>query len=204
MKRLFDQPPCSQLKVKSSGPRLLELEGPVLAQRVAGGVTAAFGAGFAAVALSFLKAPFPGPFKLIPLAMGAAGAGISALGVFNATSEQSVRVDAGRSVTFRWRPGLLEPRERVVKAADIAALEVVHQVERHGSHDGGQDFSTDVYRLSLVTREGQDVPVELFATRTQANLRKEQIETLLAAAPGPEPRAAKAKRPARARKPKLA
>lgn len=207
MKPLFAQPPCNQLKVKSSGPRVLELEGPVLFQRVAGGVTAAFGAGFAAVALSFLKAPFPGPFKVIPLVMGAAGAGISALGVFQAVSEQSVRVDAGRGITFRWKPGPLEPRELSVKAADIAALEVVHRVDRHSTHDGAQDTTTDVYRLALVTRDGRELPLEQFGTRTQATLRKEQIERILALPPGPEPkaaRAAKPKRPVRARRPKPA
>ena len=187
MKSFFTKPPCNQLKVKSSGPRVLELEGPVLSQRVAGGVVAAFGAGFAAFALGFLKAPFPAPFKVIPLALGAAGTGMSAMGIFGAISEQSVRVDAGRGVTFRWKPGPLQPRELVVKAADIAAFEVVHQVERHSTHDGSMDSTTDFYRLSLVTRDGQDLPVERFGTRTQAALRKEQMEHLL------KPKAAKKK-----------
>ena len=183
MKSWFNKPPCNPLNVKSSGPRTLELEGPVLAQKVAGGVAAAFGAGFAAVAFSFLKAPFPAPFKLIPLAMGAVGTGLSAAGAFGVISRQSVRVDAGRGVTFRWKPGPLEPRELVVKAADVAALEVVHQVERHSAHDGSMDSTSDVYRLSLVTRDGRELPIERFGTRTQATLRKAQIEHLLAAKP---------------------
>jgi hypothetical protein len=82
----------------------------------------------------------------------------------------------------------------VVKAADIAALEVVHQVERHSSHDGSMDSTSDVYRLSLVTRDGRELPIERFGTRTQATLRKAQVEHLLEAKP--EPKAAKGKKAA--------
>ncbi|MHB8872179.1 MAG: hypothetical protein ACYC8T_00690 [Myxococcaceae bacterium] len=192
MKTWFASPPCNQMEVKVLNPTRLELHGPAVGQKIAGGIAAAFGASIAAFAAGFLKAPSPAPFKIIPLVIGAAGGAVSAAGAFAAISRNSVLIDAKRGATFRWKPGPLEPRELVVKAADIEGVEVVHQVETHHSSDHfGSDHSVDIYRLTLVTRDARALPIERFSTHTQASLRLAQIESLLGLGRGKKPRASR-------------
>jgi hypothetical protein len=57
----FDDVPCAALEVKSSTSELLELVGPGTTQKVAGGLTVAFGATFAATGLRFLRLPIRPP-----------------------------------------------------------------------------------------------------------------------------------------------
>jgi hypothetical protein len=65
--RWLDEPPAVGLNVEHEAPGVLHLTGPTTSDRVKGGAVAAFGAGFTAFAVPFLRLPIPGPFKLVPL-----------------------------------------------------------------------------------------------------------------------------------------
>ncbi len=182
MRNWFSTPPCTSMKEKRVSPTRLELIGPGIGERLGGGLTAVVGAGVATLAARHLRGPLPSPFKVVPIIIGAAGAGVSALGAHSALSEHSVVVEAGRGVTFRWRPGPFAPHKLELKAAEVAAVEAIHGVERlsYGS-EFDRTTSVDVYRVTLVARDGRAVMMEKFYSRTQADLRVKQVERLLAA-----------------------
>jgi hypothetical protein len=185
----FNDPPCYGMAVKlsDSAAGKLELIGPATSERVKGGVMAAMGATFGSFALPFFRAPFPAPFKLIPLAFTLIGGGLGTLGVAVATSEVSALFERGKGARFRWKIGPLRPRELFVPAKDIAGFEVSRRVHHSQDHNGFS--STDVtYELHLVTKAGKAVAFESFALGAQAKLRLEQVEALMSPAKPKAPR----------------
>lgn len=178
-------PPCPRMEVKVSDPEhgVLELTGPAFEERVISGAAAAFGAGFTAFALRFLRLPIPPPFKVVPLVLTAAGAGITALGASGATAQHSVRIERGRGISFRWRFGPRGFRTLHLPAEEIEEFEVTtHEVASSNNEFGfsaGSRPSRTVYRLVVVTKDGKAWNLESFGTRAQARLRKERIEEIL-------------------------
>ncbi len=173
----IDSPPCTALDVKVSDGDVLELAGPKLAQRVASGIATAFGATFALAGLAFLRVPFPMPFRLIPLLHTAVGTAVGGVGLLGATAQCSVRAERRRGVTIRWRTSVTKPRQEFVAAKDIAAFEITAHTRRVGD-DRFDRYVTD-YRLLLVRRDGEALPLECFDTMTQAELRRESFERVL-------------------------
>lgn len=183
----LSSPPCTRMKVKVSDRErgVLELAGPALPARLVGGAAAVFGAGFTARTLPFLRLPIPFPFKLIPLTIAAVGSGVTLAGAIAASATCSVRIERKKGLTFRWHVRPLAPRERQVPPADMADLEITRHVYTSVEKDSfASSRSHVVYRLVLVTKTGEALPFEEFATRAQATLRKEAITEVL----GPEPR----------------
>lgn len=185
--RWLDEPPCVALDVEHEAPGELRLRGPTTTDRVKGGALAAFGAGFAAFAVPFLRLPIPGPFKLVPLVLGAVGSGVAATGV--ATAAVQVRVDVTRArVRFDWKLGPVLEKSLEVPAADVAGVELRQEVQHHTSEYGFHDRTTVTWQLVLVTRAGRAVAMERFSLELQAKLRKEQVERALAAKKRAKPR----------------
>lgn len=182
----LSSPPCTRLKVKVSEPAqgLLELTGPALPTRLMGGAVAAFGATFAARTAPLLRLPIPFPFKLVPLTLAAVGGGLSVAGAMTATATCSVRVERKEGLTFRWHVRPFAPREHHVPPEEVAAFEVTRHVFSHPSReDFGSDRTSVTYRLVLVTKAGEALPMEEFGTKAQATLRKETLEQVLGPAP---------------------
>lgn len=174
----LDTPPCGRMDVKTSTDLVLELEGPPAMTRAASAGAAAFGATFATFALRFARLPAPGPFKLIPLVLGAVGGGVAALGLGTAVSTHHVRVTRA-GISLRWRWGPLSERSLELEVGSIRGLEVESRV--HESTDGhGFHRSVVTYVLQVVTKDGKAHAIEEFGLSTQATMRKEQVERLLA------------------------
>jgi hypothetical protein len=195
----LNEPPCTELAVEKEDSRSgrLTLIGPRAGARVKGGILAAMGTAMAATALSFLKMPFPAPWKVIPLVMAATGGGMAALGATAAVADVRLEVERGKGLRFRWHPRPLPERELFVPVADIAAYEVKTNVVR--TSDGMSSFretAVTTFRLMVVTRSGQAYAIEEFQLSVQAELRRDQIQRALGK-PGPAPKPKK-KRSARA------
>jgi hypothetical protein len=174
-----------KVKVSDRERGVLELEGPALPARLVGGAAAVFGAGFTARTLPFLRLPIPFPFKLIPLTMAAVGSGLTLAGAIAASAACSVHIERKKGLTFRWHLRPFAPRERQVSPADMADFEVTRHEYTSSSNDSfPTSRSRAVYRLVLVTKAGEALPFEEFATRAQAMLRQEAIAEVL----GPVPR----------------
>jgi hypothetical protein len=156
----------------------LTLTGPSTAARLAGGASAAFGGVFAAMSLRFLRLPIPAPFKLIPLAFTAIGAGVAAVGTSTALSSCSVEAKRGAGLTFRWKLPGLEERSLTLPSRELESFEVTTH-EHHRSNDYGPDDVVTEYRLVALTRDGRALPFESHGTKTQANLRKVALEKVL-------------------------
>jgi hypothetical protein len=134
----------------------------------------------AATAWTFLKLPFPAPWKLIPLVMAATGGGMAALGVTAAVADVRVEVERGKGIRFRWHPRPLPERELFVAEREIAAYEVKTHVVKTG--DGMSSFretSVTTFRLMVVTRAGQAYAIEEFPLSVQAEMRRDQIQRAL-------------------------
>jgi hypothetical protein len=185
----INDPPCYGMAVKQSDSVAgkLELIGPATAERVKGGVMAAMGAAFGTFALPFLRAPFPAPFKLIPLAFTVIGGGLGTLGVAVATSEASASFGRGKGARFRWKIGPLRARELFVPEKDIAGFEVSRS-EHHSQDRNGFSTTHVSYELHLVTKAGKAVAFESFRLHAQAQLRREQVEAVLRPAKPKAPR----------------
>lgn len=176
--RWFDSPPCPQMDVSHASDERLALKGPSAGARVAGGATAAFGGVFATMGLRFLRLPVPGPFKLIPLAFTAIGAGVAAVGASTAFAECSVEAKRGEGLTLRWKlPALAEHSVHLGPDA-LAAFEVTSHAHR-SSNEYGPDDVTMEYRLVAIARDGRAFAFESHGTRTQAELRKGAFERIL-------------------------
>ena len=176
--RWFDSPPCPRMDVTHSTETALTLSGPSTATRVVGGATAAFGGVFATMGLRFLRLPIPGPFKLIPLAFTAIGAGVVAVGTSTAFSSCSVEAKRGTGLTLRWKLPGLEERLLELRSQELEAFEVTAH-EHHHSNDHGPDDVVTEYRLVAITKDGRAFPFESHGTRAQANLRKVAFEKIL-------------------------
>lgn len=177
-----NEPPCTQLSVERNDPRAgkLTLFGPRGGARVKSGVMAAIGTAMAATAWSFLKLPFPAPWKVIPLVMTATGGGLAALGVTGAVSDVRVEVERGKGIRFRWHPRPFPEREVFVPQGEIGSYEVKTHVVKTG--DGMSSFRETAetsYRLMLVTRDGQAYAIEEFGLSAQAELRRDHIQRTL-------------------------
>ena len=148
----INEPPCYTMKLELSdlAAGKLELSGPAGSERLAGGVIAAVGATFSTTALTFLRAPIPMPFKLVPLAIGLVGGGLGALGAASATGDASVLFERGKGVRFRWRLMPLRQRELFIPAKDIAGLEILRS-EYHSKDSHGFSSTSYRYRLIVVT-----------------------------------------------------
>jgi hypothetical protein len=194
-----NEPPCTELAVEKEDARAgrLTLVGPRPGARVKGGLLAAMGTAMAATAWTFLKLPFPAPWKVIPLVMAATGGGMAALGVTAAVADVRVEVERGKGIRFRWHPRPLPERELFVALGEIAAYEVKTNVVKTG--DGMSSFrevSVTTFRLMLVTRSGQAYAIEEFPLSSQAELRRDQIQRVLGRARGEGPARKKRSRPA--------
>jgi hypothetical protein len=179
----FSTPPWTQLELadySDAEKGLVELTGPSTLARVAGGVTVAMGAGFVATALRFARLPLPLPFKLVPLVIGAVGAGAGALGASVVTAEHSILAQRFSGLTFRWRLGPLPARTLRVKVEEIDAFELTRHLAVSSEDDSAPTVS---HRLVVVTKDGRALPIEEFGTRAQARQRKELLELAL----GPPP-----------------
>jgi hypothetical protein len=176
----FNDPPCYGMAVKASDPAAgkLELIGPATSERVKGGVMAAMGATFGTFALPFFRAPFPAPFKLIPLAFTLIGGGLGTLGMAVATSEASALFERGKGVRFRWKFGPMRPRELFIPTKDISGFEISRS-EHHSQERNGFSSTHVTYELHLVTKTGKAVAFESFPLQAQAQLRKEQVEAMM-------------------------
>lgn len=175
--RWLDSPPCPSFEVTSSTAERLLLTGPSRAQRLAGGATAAFGSVFAGMGLRFARLPIPGPFKLVPLAFAAVGGAVTALGGAAALATASLEVTKS-GLVVKWKlPGLPE-KQRALAAADLEGFEVTTH-----AHEGGPDFANRdrvlEYRLVAIDKRGEALELESFSTRTQAELRRKAIESVL-------------------------
>jgi hypothetical protein len=116
--------------------------------------------------------------------MAAVGGGLSVAGAMAAAATCSVRVERKKGLTFRWHVRPLAPREHHVPAEEVADFEVTRHVSTHPSRDGfGSDRTSVTYRLVLVTKAGEALPIEEFGTRTQATLRQETLTQVLGPAP---------------------
>lgn len=193
--RWVGEPPAVPLDVRVDTPERLELTGPGTAERLGGGVAAAFGGLFASFAVPFLRAPLPAPAKLIPLSFVAVGAGVAALGTSRALASCSVVAARGEGLELRWKLPGFEERVRRVAPGELAGLEVTTH-EHTTESEFGRDWRTTVYRVVAVTTGGEALGLESFGTRTQAELRKAALERVLS--PGPAP----ASPPPRRRKPR--
>jgi hypothetical protein len=155
-----------------------------ISERVSAGLMAACGGGFAAIAMRFLRAPVPPIFKALPLAFLAVGAGVGTLGALNATAEFVILVERGQGVTFRWRRGS-KRREIRVPDSEIEAFAIAHHASHHGASTSTEwphanhDWVEVQFRLVLVTKSGEAYPIETFALREQAVIRRRLIETVL-------------------------
>jgi hypothetical protein len=195
--------PCLPLECRldDDAKGVLELVGPRAAERVGSGVQAAFGAGFASIALGAARW-IPGPLRLLPLGMAALGGLVAGSGVVGMSGQVLLRAERGRGVTLRWGSGPLPEREQHLAVDDIAAWEVVRRLRQHTQSEYST-WSEVFYALALVTRDGRSRWVERFDTETQARLRQAQLErTLATAAPvaapaGPRARASRSRRPRR-------
>jgi hypothetical protein len=179
------KPPCARMVLQHADVGVGRLELSLApAERIAGGMAAAFGGTFAATAVRFLRAPFPLPFKLVPLAFLAVGVTVSTFGALQATAAYTIHVERGRGVAYRWRWGRTG-REIVVASADIEALEIAHHTVHHSGTmssewaSNGADWVEMQYRLMLVTKRGDAYPIERFALRSQAALRQGLLEAVL-------------------------
>lgn len=175
--RWLDAPPCSHLDVAHRTETRLELKGPGLTHRVSGGATAAFGGLFASVSARVLRLPIPLPFKLVPLALTAVGVGMTAVGASVALASCQLEVDRREGLTLRWK--LVGRDERNVHLArdEVEAFEVTQHTQRVSSDF--DDGPIHEYRLVAVAKDGRSLELEAFGTRTQATLRKQEIERLL-------------------------
>lgn len=173
--RWLDTPPHPLLDVKLSTPDRLLLTGPGAAERLAGGATAAFGGVFASVGAGFLRLPVPAPFKLIPLAFTAIGAGVAALGATSALASCSVEVQRGEGLTLRWKIPTRPERVLRLAVSELEGFEITTHTQRGGENS---DMVSVEYRLVAITRDGRAFPFERFTTHTQAELRKRLVEAL--------------------------
>lgn len=173
--RWLDTPPYPRLDVKLNTADRLVLTGPGVEERLAGGATAAFGGVFASVGAGFLRLPVPAPFKLIPLAFTAIGAGVAALGATAALASCSVEVQRGQGLTLRWKIPTQPERVLHLAPAELEGFEVTRHAHARGEHS---DEVSVEYRLVAITRDGRAFPFERFATHTQAGLRKRAVEAL--------------------------
>jgi hypothetical protein len=155
-----------------------------VSERIGSGLIAAFGGGFATVAMSFLRAPVPAPFKIVPLAFLFVGAGLGTFGALGAMAEFVIEVERGRGVTFRWRRGRRR-REAHVADSEIETFAVTpHAVHRGAAFSNevpltNQDWVEFQYRLVLVTKSGEAYPVDNFNLPRQALIRQRLIEDVL-------------------------
>ncbi len=198
----FNDPPCYGMapKVTDLAAGKLELIGPVTSTRVKGGVMAAMGATFGTFALPFFRAPFPLPFKIVPLAFTLIGGGIGTLGVALATAESSALFERGKGIRFRWKLGPMRRRELFIPEKDIAGFEVSHSVH-HSENRNGFSSTHVTYELHVVTKAGKAVAFESFPLQAQAKLRQEQVEAVMRPAQAKAPRKkAAARKTARASK----
>lgn len=185
----FNDPPCFGMAPKVSDPAAgkLELIGPATSERVKGGFMAAMGATFGTFALPFFRAPFPAPFKLIPLAFTLVGGGLGTLGMALATAESSALFERGKGIRFRWKFGPMRPRELFIPAKDISGFEVSSS-EHHSQDRNGFSTTRITYELHVVTKAGKAVAFESFPLHAQAKLRQEQVETVMRPARAKAPR----------------
>lgn len=199
----INEPPAYAMKLKRSDPEggTLELTGPAASARVKGGIMAAVGATFTTAALPFFRNPFPVPIpiplplKLIPLAVSLVGGGVGALGIALATGQSSVLFKRSKGVRFRWKLGMMRPRELFVPAQDIAQVELSRH-EHHTRDKHGFSDTTVHYQLHVVTTAGKAIAFESFSLHAQAKIRQQQIEDVLRPASQP-PRASKPSGPAK-------
>ena len=170
--KFLDTPPVTAYAVTTSTDALLRLEGPSTGSRLSSSVAAGFGTVFAGMALRMARAAPPGPFRLLPLAFTAVGAGLALVNGAEATMRCSVEAEKS-GVTFTWGLGQLVERKLVIAAGSIEAFEVTqhHRNDRDG-------YSTTRYQLVLVKRDVEAIAFESFSTQAQANLRKKAIETV--------------------------
>lgn len=173
----IDTPPCGRMDVKTATDTLLELTGPSTGARAAGAGAAAFGATFAGFAMRFTRFPIPGPFKLIPIALGLAGGTVAALGLGTAIAKSTIVVSR-RGVELRWRWGPLPEKELLIPREDVKAVELSSHTHQ-STDDWGHTRSWTSYRLNVVTKDGRAQPIEEFGLSTQAQVRKEQVERLI-------------------------
>jgi hypothetical protein len=180
--RFVSEPPCAKMDLKLSEKDRLELTISG-SERLSGGVAATVGGVFASVALRMVRAPLPGPFKLISLAAAGVGAAVGTAGAFTAAVDYTITVTPTAGVCFRWKWGPFEPKEVTVAPDAIENLEVVRSMEPSSSSRG---LEVESFRLMLVTKTGTAHAIERFETHTQARLRRSQIESVLSAnkAPG--------------------
>lgn len=174
----IDSPPCARMDMTTSSPELVKLVGPTKGSKVMGGATAAFGGLFATIGAGFLRAPVPLPFKLIPLAFTAIGAGVVAVGTSAALAECSVEAKRGRGLTFRWKLPLRDERTLEISEREIEAFEVTDHAHTHDDDFGRT--TTMQYRVVVVTKAGKAIELESHGTRTQARLRQEAFQRVFA------------------------
>jgi hypothetical protein len=178
--RWFDSPPCTRMDVTITTPDHLMLSGPSTGTRVVGGATAAFGGVFATFGLRFLRLPIPAPFKLIPLAFTAVGAGIAAAGTSAALSNCSVEAKRGEGLTLRWKLPVRDERTVKLRPDELEDFEVTEHAQ-HSSNEYGPDHVTMEFRVVAITKDGRAFELEALGTRTQARLRQEALQKILLA-----------------------
>lgn len=168
----LDTPPITTFQVVSQNKHHLRLEGPTAGDRVVAGMHGAFGGTFAAMGARLLRAPLPMPYKLIPIAMTAVGAGLAARGAGGVIYKASV--DAKKTgLTFEWSVGPMFKRAIDIPWKELEDLEIVSK--EVGSRD---ELSTLVYVLNVVRKDGSAFAMESFGTKAQANLRKKAMEAV--------------------------
>jgi len=181
----FSTPPCIRLELaeySDADAGLVELTGSSSLTKVIGGATSLMGAGFIATAFRFVRLPIP---LLVPLAMGAVGVGVIALGTSVATAECSVRATRFSGLDINWNLGpMLEYRSLRIKTREIEDFEVTRHesASSDSSSSGGSSGTTTAtvtYRLVVVTKDGRAIALEEFDTKAQARQRKDLLETAL-------------------------
>ncbi len=183
--RWLDSPPAAPMDVVVETPARLELKGPSTVARLGDGAGVAFGGLFAAMSLPFLRLPFPGPFRLVPLAFAAVGAGVAAVSASRALGSCALAASREEGLVLGWQlPGFTE-RVRRVPPAQLAALEVTAHHQTH-EHEFGANLTTTTWRLVAVTTAGEALALETFATRAQAQLRRAAVEARVRGQAGAE------------------
>jgi hypothetical protein len=166
------------MDLTQSTKSVLLLSGPSTAARLTDGASAAVGGALASMSLRMLRLPIPVPFKLIPLAFTAIGAGVAAVGTSTALSSCSVEARRGSGLSFRWKLPALQERVLKLTTKELEAFEVTAHEHRRSNDFGPDDVVTE-YRLVAITRDGRSFPFESHGTRAQANLRRSAFEKIL-------------------------
>jgi hypothetical protein len=172
--RVLSSPPIARMKVlrEDATGILLTLAG---GERLMGGLQTAAGAGFAAYGARFLRLPLPPSLKWVPLGLMVVGAGFGALGLATVIADHRVEVTA-RGVEIRWRVGPT-PHTVTLAREEIEAFEVTPLTRITAAEDG--DAPVVAWALQVVSRKGDAYAIEQFGTRTQADLRKRKLQSII-------------------------